>query len=333
MKKTALSLIILSLLTACSQQTPHGHPQKPASEATASAAKNANERVLQAHDIQGEKVVVKTARGEFPVPKNPQRIAVYDYGMVDNLTALGVPVGASIDKSLIDYLTPVIEKAVPVGTLFEPNYEALNAYQPQLIITGSRANKAIHQLNEIAPTIEMTADTKDMLNSTKERIDAFAQIFDKQIKAEQIKAELDQAFQQAKAAAQGKGNGLVILVNGGKMSAYGSTSRLGGWLHKDIGIEPADPNIKEGSHGQPISFEYIKQIDPDWLFVLDRASTLKTEGQAAKEVLNNPLVAQTNAWKNGKVVYLDGGIYLSAGGAQQLKIAAQQITDAFSQSK
>lgn len=333
MKKTWLTLLVLAALSACGGQAN----LMTASEAAASAASAAihadKEKALKAHDIQGEKVVVKTARGDFPVPKNPQRIAVYDYGMVDNLTALGVNVGASIDKSLITYLTPVIEKAVHVGTLFEPNYEALHAYQPELIITGSRANKAIHQLNEIAPTIEMTADTQDMLNSTKERLDAFAQIFDKQAEAEKVKAQLDQAFAEAKAAAQGKGNGLVILVNGGKMSAYGSSSRLGGWLHKDIGIPAADANIKEGSHGQPISFEYIKQVNPDWLFVLDRAAAVQEEGQAAKEVLNTPLVTETKAWKKGQVVYLDSGIYLSAGGAQQLKIAAKQITDAFHQAK
>lgn len=336
MKKSIIALLTLTALTACGQQA---NTHNNASEAVAASTvptqskDKKDEQPLKAHDIQGEKIVVQTTRGEFPVPKNPERVAVYDLGMLDTLTELGVNVGATVDKTTLKYLQPAIDKAIHVGTLFEPNYEALNGFKPQLIITGSRANKAIHQLNEIAPTIEMTTDTKDMLNSTKQRIDAFAQIFNKQAQADKLKADIDAAFAAAKSAAQGKGNGLVILVNGGKLSAYGDQSRLGGWLHRDIGVPVADPNIKEGSHGQPVSFEYIKEKNPDWLFVLDRGAAIGEEGQAAKDVLNNPLVAETTAWKKGQVVYLDSGTYLAAGGAKQLQIAAKQIADAMNQAK
>ncbi len=65
-------------------------------------------------------------------------------------------------------------------------------------------------------------------DSAKERIDALAQIFSKQAEADKLKAEIDASFEAAKAAALGKGKGLVILVNGGKMSAFGTGSRLDG---------------------------------------------------------------------------------------------------------
>ena len=335
MKRTLIAFLTLTALAACGQ---HDHAaNNNAASAVASAAMQANDKKddmpLKAHDIQGEKVTVQTARGEFPVPKNPERVAVYDLGMLDTLTALGVNVGATIDKTQLPYLKEAVEKAAHVGTLFEPNYEALNAFQPQLIITGSRANKAIHQLNEIAPTIEMTADIKNLRNSAKERIDAFAQIFDKQAQADKLKAEIDAVFDEARIAAKGKGNGLVLIVSGGKLSAQSPASRLGGWIHQDIGIAPVDSAMKEGSHGMPISFEYIKEKNPDWLFVLDRSAAIGEEGQAAKDVLNNPMVAETNAWKKGQVVYLDSGTYLAAGGATQLQIAAKQIVQAMKQAK
>ena len=117
------------------------------------------------------------------------------------------------------------------------------------------------------------------------------------------------------------------------MSAQSPASRLGGWIHQDIGIAPVDSAMKEGSHGMPISFEYIKEKNPDWLFVLDRSAAIGEEGQAAKDVLNNPMVAETNAWKKGQVVYLDSGTYLAAGGATQLQIAAKQIVQAMKQAK
>ena len=319
-RTTLTALACIAALTACS-------PQAQTSGDTAAATSSA------AHKIEGESLTVATTRGEAVVPLNPERVAVYDLGMIDTLSKLGVPIGASIDQSRLAYLNDAIKDAKKAGTLFEPNFEALNEYKPQLIIIGSRAAKAFDQLNKLAPTIEMTADTDNLKESSKQRIDEFAKIFNKQAEADQLKTEIDGAFEAAKQAAAGKGKGLVVLVNGGKMSAYGPSSRLGGWLHKDLAIPPVDEKIKEGSHGQPISFEYIKQQNPDWLFVLDRAAAVGEEGQAAKDVLNNPLVAETNAWKKGQVVYLVPETYLAAGGAQELLNAAKQVKDAFEAAK
>lgn len=323
-RSTALALCCTVVLAACSPQATQNNTAAP----TAPAASNAT-----AHAIQGETLTITTARGEVAVPLNPERVAVYDLGMLDTLHKMGVKIGASMDTVRLDYLQDAIKDTQKAGTLFEPNYEVLSAYQPQLIIVGSRMGKAFDKLNTIAPTIDMTADTANLKESAKARITTFGQVFNKVDEATQLNGEIDAAFDAAKQAAAGKGKGLVVLVNGGKLSAYGPTSRLGGWIHKDIGVPEVDPSIKEGSHGQPISFEYLKQHNPDWLFVLDRSAAIGEEGQAAKDVLNNPLVAETNAWKKGQVVYLIAGSYLAAGGAQQLVDSANQLTTAFNAAK
>lgn len=288
-----------------------------------------------AAEVPAGSVKVQTAHGEAVVPQNPERVAVYDLGAVDTLSKLGVKIGASVDSQNLAYLDAPLKDAVKVGTLFEPNYEALNAYNPQLIVIGSRMakDKVSDELAKLAPTIDMTAQTDNMKESAKARIDAYGRIFGKQAEADALKAEIDKTFADAKAAAQGKGKGLVILVNAGKLSAFGPDSRLGGWIHRDIGVPAADEAIKEGSHGQPVSFEYIKEKNPDWLFVLDRSAAIGEEGQAAREVLNNPLVAQSTAWKKGQVVYLPPETYLAAGGAQELLNAGNLLKDAFSQAK
>ncbi|MDE1082329.1 iron ABC transporter substrate-binding protein, partial [Klebsiella pneumoniae] len=69
------------------------------------------------------------------------------------------------------------------------------------------------------------------------------------------------------------------------------------------------------------------------LFVLDRGAAIGQEGESAKDVLNNPLIAETNAWKKGQVVYLIPENYLAAGGAQQLLNATAQVRDAFAAAK
>ena len=340
MKHTLTALLTLAALTACNPSQQQGNQAasqansaSAASQAQGGAADKDDKAPLKAHDIQGEKVTVQTARGEAVVPKNPQNVAVYDLGALDTLTALGVPVGATVDKSMLPYLQGAFGKAQHVGTLFEPNYEALGAFKPQLIIIGSRTSKAAQQLNELAPTIDMTADSKNLRTSAEARIDAYAQIFGKQAEAEKLKADINQAFDAAREAAKGKGKGLVLIVSGGKLSAQSPNSRLGGWLHQDIGLEPVDTAMKEGSHGMPVSFEYIKEKNPDWLFVLDRSAAIGEEGKAAKDVLDNPLVAESTAWKKGQVVYLDSSVYLAAGGAQQLQTVAKQAAEAFKKAK
>lgn len=336
MKHTLTALLTLAALAACNpsqQQGSQANSASAASQAQGGQANQDDKAPLKPHDIQGEKVTVQTARGEAVVPKNPQNVAVYDLGALDTLTALGVPVGATVDKSMLPYLQGAFGKAQHVGTLFEPNYEALGAFKPQLIIIGSRTSKAAQQLNELAPTIDMTADTKNLRTSAEERIDAYAQIFGKQAEADKLKADINKAFDAAREAAKGKGKGLVLIVSGGKLSAQSPNSRLGGWLHQDIGLEPVDTTMKEGSHGMPISFEYIKEKNPDWLFVLDRSAAIGEEGKAAKDVLDNPMVAESTAWKKGQVVYLDSSAYLAAGGAKQLQTVAKQAAEAFKKAK
>ena len=336
MKHTLTALFTLAALTACNpsqQQGSQANSASAASQAQGGQANQDDKAPLKPHDIQGEKVTVQTARGEAVVPKNPQNVAVYDLGALDTLTALGVPVGATVDKSMLPYLQDAFGKAKHVGTLFEPNYEALGAFKPQLIIIGSRTSKAAQQLNELAPTIDMTADSKNLRTSAEARIDAYAQIFGKQAEAEKLKADINKAFDEAREAAKGKGKALVLIVSGGKLSAQSPNSRLGGWLHQDIGLEPVDIAMKEGSHGMPVSFEYIKEKNPDWLFVLDRSAAIGEEGKAAKDVLDNSLVAESTAWKKGQVVYLDSSAYLAAGGAQQLQTVAKQAAEAFKKAK
>lgn len=318
---TVLTLCCAAALAACGGQENAQNAPQGASSAAA------------AQSVPAGSVAVQTLRGEAVVPQNPERVAVYDLGAIDTLTKLGVKIGASVDSQELAYLDAPLKDAVKAGTLFDPNYEALNAYKPQLVIIGGRMAKAHDELAKIAPTIEMTIDSNRMRQSADERIDAYGKIFNKQAEADALKAEINQAFAAAKASAEGKGSGLVLLVNGGKLSAFGAQSRLGGWIHGDIGIKPVDASIKEGSHGQPVSFEYVKEKNPDWLFVLDRTAAIGEEGQAAKDVLNNPLIAETTAWKKGQVVYLLPETYLATGGAQELLNSTKQLKDAFDAAK
>lgn len=300
------------LLAACSPE--------PAAEKTVSDASQATSATT---------LTVPTARGDAVVPKNPERVAVYDWAALDTLTELGVNVGATTAPVRVDYLQPAFDKAATVGTLFEPDYEALHRYNPQLVITGGPGAEAYEQLAKNATTIDLTVDNGNIRTSGEKQMETLARIFGKEARAAELKAQIDALFAQTREAAKGKGRGLVLSVTGNKVSAFGTQSRLASWIHGDIGLPSVDESLRSEGHGQPVSFEYIKEKNPDWIFIIDRTAAIGQEGPAAVEVLDNALVRGTNAWKRKQIIVMPAANYIVAGGARQLIQAAEQLKAAF----
>ena len=82
-----------------------------------------------------------------------------------------------------------------------------------------------------------------------------------------------------------------------------------------VGIAPVDEAIEVSTHGQNASFEYIVEQNPDYLFIIDRtAATSKTGEGSAPQLFDNELIRSTDAYKNGRIVYLNPIVWYSAGG-------------------
>lgn len=277
--------------------------------------------------LAGE-VTVKHAQGETKLPDVPQKVITFDLSSLDTLDTLGVKVTGVPTIKMQDYLSKyAADDYIKVGTLFEPDYEAVNAAQPDLIIVGGRSAAQYAELAKIAPTIDLTADAANFVKSSEDNIRTLANIFGKDKEAEEALTKLNAKKDELKALTAKSGTGLLILTTGGKMSAYGPGSRFG-VLYGEFGVKPAADDIKPGGHGQPISFEYILEKNPDWLYVIDRDAAIGREGVAAEKFLDNAVIAQTNAWKNKQVIYLDGSAwYLNASGLTSMeKIVDQLIT-------
>lgn len=280
-----------------------------------------------------KEVSVPTVRGEVTISQTPTNIAVFEAAAIDTLNQLGVKIAGSPDVSkTLPYLKAATENAVNIGTFFEPNFEALSALKPDLIIAGNRTAKKVDELKNIAPTIDMTAPADvNTIQAGLNNIEIYGKLFNKEAEAAKLKAELENLLAETKAAVKGKGNGLIVLINGGKMSAFGDVGRLG-WVHSalEIPLAKTDVNAKGSNHGTPVSFEYLQKVNPDWLFVLDRTAAIGEEGKTAQEVLDNALVHQTKAWKNGHIIYLSSSAYLAAGSVEQMRLDLNNIKQAFS---
>ena len=250
--------------------------------------------------------IINHAQGKTKVSEAPSRVITFDIAALDTLDSLGVDVIGLPKKFVPDYLSKYRgHDYTNVGSLFEPDYEVVAAENPDFIVVGPRSARAYKSLNDMAPTVDMSISGKHFAEGFRQQVSALAQVFDKQDVADTKLKAIDAAIEKVRGLSAKSGNGLIILTNGGKISAYGDTSRFG-WLHNELGIEPAVKDVKAATHGEPISFEFILKTNPDWLFVVDRDAALGKSTGAAKTLLNNDVIAQTKAYKQDQIVYLNG---------------------------
>lgn len=196
----------------------------------------------------------------------------------------------------------------------EPDFEKISEIAPDLIIISGRQADSYEKFAEIAPTVYMGIDTKNYMDSFTNNMKTLGKIFGKEKEVEKELARMNEQIEAVKAKTEkANGKALIVLTTGGKVSAYGPGSRFG-IIHDVLGIQPVDANIKVSPHGQSISFEYIAEKNPDYLFVVDRDAVV--EGKpSAKQTIENELVKKTNAYKNNRIIYLNPNYwYLSGGG-------------------
>ncbi len=282
-----------------------------------------------ATSVMAKDVTVDTATGPVAIAANPEKLAVFDVAAIDTLAAMGVAMTGVPAPLYLDSLADIGAGAQVVGTLFEPDFETLAVMQPDLIIVGGRSSAQAAALAPIAPVIDMTIGVEGMADQARARIATYGALFGAKDKADALTAALDAKLAMARAAVKGKGKALIVLTNGGKISAYGAGSRFG-WLHSDLALPEAVENLSAETHGQSVSFEFLAETDPDWLLVVDRGAAIGAGAKAAKATLDNPLVARTKAAQAGQIVYLDAApLYIAGGGAGAMMHTLDEVIAAF----
>lgn len=303
----AFTLMMVAVLAAC------GSTEETAESDTANA--------------ETEEMTVTHELGEATFTKNPEKVVVFDYGVLDSLDKLGIEAVAGVpQESLPAYLEKYedAEKYQNVGTLKEADFEAIHAMDPDLIIISGRQADMYEEFTEIAPTMYMAVDTENYMESFEENMTTLGEVFGKEDQVGEELATIDAQIEGLKAmVSESDEKALITLANEGKVSAYGAASRFG-LIHDVFGVKQADEDIEASTHGQSISYEYILETNPDMMFVVDRNAVVGN-GTNAAESLENELVQKTNAYKNDKIIYLDPDYwYLSGGGLQSV---AQMVTD------
>ncbi|WP_078381142.1 siderophore ABC transporter substrate-binding protein [Sutcliffiella halmapala] len=300
-----LTFIIAIVAAACGSENA----------TTNNAKKETNETATGTAVKESKELTITHQLGETVVTKNPEKVVVFDFGILDSLDKLAVEVTGVPQANIPPYLSKYEDATYEnVGSLKEPDFEKIHSLNPDLIIISGRQSDAYEELTKIAPTIFLGVDTSRYLDSYKENMMTLGEIFEKE---DTVKEELENVESSIKALAEKASEmdktSLIILANEGNISAYGPGSRFG-ILHDQFGFAAVDEGIEVSTHGQNISFEYIMEKNPDYLFVIDRGAAVQGES-SAKELLDNDLMKQVTAVKEDNVVYLDPNYwYLSGGG-------------------
>jgi len=278
-----------------------------------------NTEATTAPNTESKELTIKHELGEITIKTNPQKVVVFDFGTLDTLDKLGVEVTGVPQSNVPSYLSKYSDaKYENVGGLKEPDFEKINSLSPDLIIISGRQQDSYDEFSKIAPTLYVAVDNANYMESFTKNVKTLGQIFGKEAEVEAELATITDSVKalNEKAKADGK-KSLIILANEGKISAYGSGSRFG-IIHDVFGFAQADDKIEVSTHGQSVSYEYVADKNPDYLFVVDRDAAVKSDGSksgSAKDAVENDLVKNTNAFKNGKIIYLDPNYwYLSGGG-------------------
>ena len=278
----------------------------------------------------GDTLVVSHELGDTTVSKHPEKVVVFDFGTLDTLDKLGVKVIGVPQANVPGYLSKYADEPyVNVGSLKEPDFETIYGLQPDLIIISGRQMDLYDELSEIAPTIYVAIDNENYMESFQSNATVLGEIFGKEDAVVEELAQIEEriaALNERMSASEEKG--LVILVTGGKVSAYGPNSRFG-IIHDVFGVQPVDENIEASTHGMIVSFEYIAEQNPDYLFVIDRDAVVgDAEAASAAAVLDNELVHGTNAYQNDQIVYLAPDYwYLSGGGLVSVSEMLKEIEE------
>lgn len=245
---------------------------------------------------------VEHARGTAEVPESPQRVVVLEPVELDTAVALDVtPVGASVAsniKGVPDYLG--VDGVEPVGTVPEPDLEAIAELQPDLILgTESRHSELYEQLDSIAPTVFIESHATPWQENVVLIADALGKsdeveglLDDYTERCEEIKQEYD---------VEGTTANMVRPRDETRLSIYGPDSFAGHAL-ECVGFTIPEQDFADGV-SEDISPENILEAKADHVFVTtsdvtDQSTVPDAITQNAAEFPSVTLV-DTSYWVSG----------------------------------
>ena len=269
---------------------------------------------------------------DVEVPVEPQRVVALSEPTLDGLLALGItPVGAVAGRGQNDIAGYLREQAgdVPLlGNVAQPNFEAVGAADPDLILVdGTSINNnppVIEALRAIAPVVytgyaggdwrinfRNTANALNMVDRGEEVI------ADYDAHVAEVSAQLDAFRDSTFSIVRWQGNSASLILE--ELPA--------GIALNDLGLRrPPNQDHRGRGHSEPVSLENLRDIDADYIFfgtlggssVNNPGAGGKTNLDGARDALEQaetvPGFTDLEAYRNGTIIPVAGDLWTSTGG-------------------
>jgi iron complex transport system substrate-binding protein len=269
---------------------------------------------------------VEHARGSTEIPAEPERVVVLDTGELDSLVALGVtPVGAvttDVSSGFLSYLQEPAQGVERVGTIGEPNLEAIAALQPDLILSNEVRHADLYdELSRIAPTV-FAADLGD---TWKENFALAAEALGMEEEAEQVMADYRQAAADlAKSLGDPAGTTVSpVRFVAGTIRVYAPQSFIGTVL-ADVGVSLVEFPPGEVATFAAVSPEEITEVDTD-VILYSSYGTADESGEEA--VVGGPLWSRLAAVREGRAYEVEDDVFYTGIGPTAATLMVQRLTD------
>ncbi|MCK9793805.1 iron-siderophore ABC transporter substrate-binding protein [Isoptericola sp. 4D.3] len=144
-------------------------------------------------------------RGEHTLDAPATEIVSLEWGLTENLVALGVEPAGQADVegyNTWDTVAPIDAGTPDVGTRGEPSLDAISALEPDLVVTTTDLpENVITQIEEVAPVLTLRgSDGKDPLGYMRETVTTLGEVTRKQDAAVAALEDFDAKVSEATAA-------------------------------------------------------------------------------------------------------------------------------------
>jgi len=321
MKKSAFAvvlIVILLLLPACAASNKAQVSSSPAAESAAPASESAAP-TGQAAAFPRD---VDSAGSPVTLKEQPKKVGLATWTLLELLFPFDLPAGgvtlpfAAANSSLeSDIYKPYVDKFGElqiVGENSQVNLEAMLAFDPDVIIGGSKSNETIkQQLEQIAPTVLYDEEKLSIRNDWAQILTWMGGVLGQEARAQEVIDNFNAKLDQGKGQLAGRSGETALFVQVREKVVYVMGAPSLPQYYEGLGLTP--PDLTSVDENGQITLEGLSQINPDHLFLGYFNWTNKSLGAITDDWENSEVWKSLKAVKNNQVYSFNGELAFGLG--------------------
>lgn len=254
---------------------------------------------------------IRHAMGETTLEVAPQRVVTLDVGELDAVLLMGiVPVGAVeyTDTSWASFIAEQTQEVLMVGTLAEPDFEAIASLSPDVIISSKLRHEQIYeQLARIAPTVFAERPGVAFRHNFK----LYAETLGREVEGAEIVARYEDRVKELNAALPAERPVTAVVQLRTDQVRFYQRANFIGVVLADLGIPRCEiENVDD--FAAIVSNERIGDVaDAELIFVAVQG---EGDNAYADEILAGALWQSLPAVADGNVVFADNSVWIAGVG-------------------